>query len=391
MTDWPEDLEELTRLAVGDARDPYAAYRERRRADPVSREDADGIWFGVYRYADVERVLRDPEIFSSRGYEDSVGVAFGPSILQMDGHRHQRRRGLIGGAFRRTAVERVLPTLIEPTVHALIDAFAARGRAELVSELTIRYPIQIIAALLGIPRDEYPRFVRLSIAMLGLSDAARGMGAAEEMRACLAPIVEQRRADPRDDLISALVTARVDGETLPDQEIYGFLRLLLPAGAETSYRLLGSLLFALLHDRRQLDAVRDHRALLPAAIEEALRWEAPVQLIERLTTREVELSGVSIPADAHLGLVLGSANRDEIVFEDPDRFDLFAARRPHLAFAEGPHRCLGEHLARAEVTAAMNAILDRLPDLRVDPDGGESFIQGDAFRSPNRLPVRFAA
>lgn len=389
MSDWPDDLDALIKLAVGDARDPYPDYAWARREDPVMQQDPAGAWFTIFRYADVERMLRDPQTFSSRGYEDSVGLAFGPSILQMDGAEHQQHRALIGGTFRRRAIERVLPTLIEPTIHDLIDRIAGHGRAELVSEVTIRYPIQIIAELLGIPREEYPRFVRLSIAMLGLSETSIGLQAAEEMRSYLAPIVEQRRRDPREDLISELAGVEIDGRPLPDEEIFGFLRLLLPAGAETTYRLLGSLLFALLHDPRQLYAVRDQRDLLPAAIEEALRWETPVQFIERMTTRDVEVGAAVIPAGAHIGLVLGSANRDEAVFEDPDRYDLFAVRAPHLAFAEGPHRCLGEHLARAEVTTAMNALLDRLEDLRLDADGGETYIQGDAFRSPNRLPVRF--
>lgn len=391
MTD---DLDLLIVEAVGDERDPYPDFAHHRKNEPVAPEDgfAGDTVYTVYRYEDVARVLREPETFDSHIYTDAVGIVLGPSILQMDGQQHVKHRALIGGTFRRTAVEQLAASLMEPVVHDLIDRFVARGRADLVREFTIRYPIQIIAELLGIPRDDYPRFTRLSIRLISIAtEIERGLRASVALREYFAGILAERRAAPRDDLISMLATAEIDGAPVPEEEIYGFLRLLLPAGAETTYRLLGNLLYALLTHPSQLDAVRVDRSLLPRAIEETLRWESPVQYISRGATRDTEIAGVAIPAGGHVSLSLGSANHDESVFDEPDAFDLFAERAPHLAFAEGPHRCLGEHLAHAETVVAMNALLDRLEDVRLDPDGGEAFIQGGPFRSPNRLPVRFGS
>jgi len=390
MTD--ESLDDLIVAAVGDERDPYPAFAEARRSGGVHHEEgfAGGFIYQVYSYAAVDEVLRHPEVYSSRAYADAIGLVLGPSILQMDGTEHVRHRALIGGSFRRSAVEARIAPLIEPTVQSLIDGFIERGRADLVRDLTIHFPIQIIAELLGIPRDDYQWFLRESITLIGIAnDVERGIRASGELGAYFGKIVAERRVEPRDDLISMLARAEIDGGPVPDEEILGFLRLLLPAGAETTYRLLGNLLFALLHAPDQLDAVRADRTLLPRAIEEALRWESPVQFISREPVRDVVLSGVEIPAGAHVSLALGSANRDETVFVEPDRYDLFAERAPHLAFADGPHRCLGEHLARAEVITAMNAVLDRLHDLRLDPDAPETAIQGLSFRSPNALPVAF--
>jgi cytochrome P450 len=250
--------------------------------------------------------------------------------------------------------------------------------------------VRIIAKMLGIPSDDYGRFARLSIELISITvNVERGFAASASLREYFADIVEERRRDPKDDLISKLVSVEIDGERLDDEHVYGFLRLLLPAGAETTYRLLGNLLFALLTNPGQLEELRADRSLLPNAIEEALRWEAPVQVVSREPTRDVEIAGFPIPAGAQMTVCLGSANRDGTVFEDPDRFDLHRDAHAHLAFAEGPHRCLGEHLARAETTAAVNALLDRLQAVALDPGDGDPHIHGLAFRSPTALPVTF--
>jgi cytochrome P450 len=392
-----DDLADLIVDAVGEERDPYPHFAEHRRADPVALEEgfAGDTVYTVFRYADVEAVLQDPTSFDSSVYAKEIGMVLGPSILQMDGPQHVRHRALIGGTFRRVAVEALREPLMQPIVDGLIDGLidgmATRGRAELVRQFTIRYPIQIIAELLGIPREDYPRFTRLSIQLISIaSEIERGLQASIALREYFAGILAERRAAPRDDLISQLAMAELEGAPVPDDEIFAFLRLLLPAGAETTYRLLGNLLFGLLSNPDQLAAVRENRTLLPRAIEEALRWEAPVQYISRRALREATIAGVTIPMGSHVSLSLGSANHDDTVFVDPGRFELFAERAAHLAFAEGPHRCLGEHLARAETTVAMNALLDRLEDLRLDPEGGEAFVQGNAFRSPNKLPVLFS-
>lgn len=392
-TEFDIDFDLYAETAVGDVRDPYPEYAEGRKSKPVEVFDFYGTeTHKVYRYAEVDAVLSDPETFSSRSNQN-IEIVMGPGLLGMDGREHRQHRSLVASAFRRVAIEDWTMALIEPTVHELIDRFAGRGHADLVREFTFQFPVRIIAKMLGIPSDDYGTFARLSIELISITvNIERGFAASASLREYFSGIVAERRENPRDDLISKLVTAEVEGERLDDEHVYGFLRLLLPAGAETTYRLLGNLLFALLTNPDQLQEVREDRALLPQAIEEALRWEAPVQVVSRQPTRDVEIAGYPLPAGTVMTLCLGSANRDETVFEDPDRYDLHRKNaHDHLAFAEGPHRCLGEHLARAEVMAAMNALLDRLHDLELDPGDTDPHVHGLAFRSPTGLPVRFGA
>jgi cytochrome P450 len=272
----------------------------------------------------------------------------------------------------------------------LIDKFAANGKADLVKEFTFDYPSQIIAGLLGLPETDYPQFQRWSISLLSwILNPERGLAASAALCDYFAPILQARRAEPKDDLISALAQAEIDGEKLEDEEIYSFLRLLLPAGVETTYRALGSLLFALLSDPEQLDAIRADRSLLPQAIEESVRWEPPLLTITRMATRDTELGGVPIPAGSTVMPMLGAANRQEDRYADPDAFDIFRQARGHLGWGHGVHVCLGMHLARLEMRTAVNLLLDRLPNLRLDPEGDDPHIRGQVFRSPTSLPVLF--
>jgi cytochrome P450 len=217
----------------------------------------------------------------------------------------------------------------------------------------------------------------------------RGLAASAALCDYFAPILEARRAEPKEDLISALAAAEIDGAKLHDEEIYSFLRLLLPAGVETTYRSLGSLLFALLSNPAQLEAIRTDRSLLPQAIEEAVRWESPLLTITRVATRETELGGVQIPAGATVMPMLGAANRQDDRYPDPDTFDIFRQPKANLGWGHGVHVCLGMHLARLEMRTAVNLLLDRLPNLRLDPDGDDPHIRGQVFRSPTSLPVLF--
>ena len=190
-------------------------------------------------------------------------------------------------------------------------------------------------------------------------------------------------------MISVLLQAELDGQRLTDEDIFAFLRLLLPAGAETTYRSSSNLLFGLLSNPDQLDAVRADRTLVPQAIEEGLRWEPPLTGIMRTAARDVELGGVTVPAGSILSVTLGAANHDDNRWEEPDRFDLFRDPQQHMAFAFGPHMCLGIHLARMETSVVLDAVLDRLPNLRLDPAADDVHITGLAFRAPRSLPVVF--
>jgi cytochrome P450 len=278
---------------------------------------------------------------------------------------------------------------VAPIVDECIDAFVDRGEAELVRELTLPFPVNVIARMLGLPRDDLPQFHRWAIELISVSfDWDRGTRASGQLRDYFAAVLDDRRAHPTDDLISTLATAELDGQRLTDDEIFAFLRLLLPAGAETTYRSSSNLLFGLLTHPEQLDALRADQSLMPHAIEEGLRWEPPLTTIVRTATRDTVIEGVEIPEGAVVIVNMGSANHDEKYWEHPEEFDIRREQRQHLAFAFGPHMCLGMHLARMETTVAVNAILD-LPNLRLDPAAEDIHISGLAFRAPNALPVLF--
>jgi cytochrome P450 len=393
-----EDFGSFDDAVAGDVRDPYTELGRVRRMGPVQRLDISGMphdeskpVFMVYRYDEIAQVLKDNETFSSGIVLNVFGDVLGKNVmLGLDEPEHRRYRALVSAAFSQKALARRQDELVERVADELIDRFAGRGSAELVREFTFPYPTKIIAGLLGLPRADYPRFQRWSISLLSFTvNRDRGIEASASLRDYFAPILAARRQQPRDDLISSLARAEIDGEQLSDEEIYSFLRLLLPAGVETTYRSTGNLLFGLLSNPEQLDAVRADRSLIPRAIEEAVRWEAPLLVITRMATRDTELADVLIPAGSAVMPMLGAANRDESRYPDPDRFDVFREPKPYISFGIGTHVCLGMHLARLEMRVALERLLDRLPDLRLDPEGKDPHIRGQVFRSPTSLPVLF--
>jgi cytochrome P450 len=370
--------------------DPYSAYSRLRRDEPVKRLDLPmGPGFVVTRYADVHTILTDAATFSSRANANGIDLVMGRTILEMDGKEHVRHRSIIAPAFVPKALRGDLPETVQAIVDELIDGFIAEGAADLVSQFAFHLPIRVIAHVIGIPQEDYRTFHHWGLDIIGFTDdPPKGFEAAEKLVGFLRPLLEQRRAEPRDDLMSRLVHAEVEGERLTDEEIFSFLRLLLPAGAETTYRLIGNTLFALLTDTNAMEEVRADRERVGWAIEETLRWEAPVQLAIREPTKLVELSGVRVEAGEQVLLALGSANRDDDQYPDAARFDLHRRPEDHFGFGFGRHFCAGAHLARLEVRTAINAILDRLSDVRFLPDA-ETRIVGLAFRSPTKLPVTF--
>jgi cytochrome P450 len=347
------------------------------------------MWM-VTRYDDVEAVLRDPDRFSSRINNDTMGPVMGTLILGMDGDEHRRYRSLVAQAFRPSALARWDEELIAPTIKGLLDAIAPLGRADLVADVTSRYPVQVIAGVLGIPVDDYEKFQRWALAISqGPQDYELSMPASREMRAYLEPIVAARRANPEDDLVSDIVTAEIDGERLSDEHVYGFLRLLLPAGAETTFRVMGSTLYALLtHPEVMERALRDE-GVIDKVIEEVLRWETSVTMVNRESLEPVEIAGTQVPKGASLICCTGSANHDESRYEEPERFDPDRDGKPHIAFGTGRHQCLGMHLARLELRVGITTVLNRLPNLRLDPEAEPPRIEGIPFRSPPSLPVLF--
>ena len=400
----PFDPYELKDVVGGTIRNPYPALHALRRESPVhvgpidlgeGAELADPSLpapVTVLGFDEVVQVLRDGETYSSAIYGEVVGMVMGRTILQMDEPEHRAVRTLVASSFRSKMLARWEEDLVARVVNELIDTFIDEGRTDLVRSVTFNFPVQVIARILGLPREDYPTFQRWAIELTSVAtNWERGVAASAALRDYFAGVMAERRATPGDDLISDLVRAEVDGTHLSDEEIFSFLRLLLPAGVETTYRASGSLLFALLQDRAQFDALFADRSLFPQAFEEAVRWEPPVTVILRRATRATELAGVPIEEGADLALLIGAANRDERKYPDPDRYDMFREQRPHVGFGFGVHVCLGMHLARMESRIAINTLLDRLGPFTLDPEAEPPHIEGMAFRSPLSLPVVFPA
>ncbi len=370
--------------------DPWSTCARMRRDSPVLYVDLPlRSGYLIFRYDDVLAVLRDATTFASRINAEGIGLVMGRTIIEMDGKEHTRTRNIVSTFFVPKTIREKLPPVVDATAHSMIDAFANDGRADLVTRFTTTFPLRIVAGIIGIPIADYEAFQRWALAIIGFpADPGAGFEAAQAISEFLRPIADERRREPKDDLLSALVHAEVDGERLTDEEVVSFLRLLLPAGAETTYRLIGNTLAALLAEPELLEEVRADRSLVPGAVEEALRWESAVGFTAREATVATSIGGVEIPAGTSILTVLGSANRDERHYEDPERFDPRRGADDHLAFGFGKHFCLGSHLARLEATVALNALLDRLPRLRLE-EGTRPRIVGLAFRSPETLPVRF--
>jgi cytochrome P450 len=384
-------------MGAGVVTDPYPGFADLRARGPLVRTDlgfqgeaVEGMpdLFQAVTYDAVHEVLRDGARFSSSGYVEVMGAVMGHTILEMDEPEHHAYRSLIQQAFTRKAMESWETELVVPVIDELIDTFAGDGRAELVSKLFLPFPVNVIAGLLGLPRSDLPKFHRLTVELISVSiDMDIALRASRGLAEYLTPIIHQRRDEPGRDMISVLASAEHEGHTLSDDEILAFCRLLLPAGAETTYRSSSNLLCGLLTHPDQLDAVRGDRSLLTPAIEEGLRWEAPLLMIMRTATRDTEVCGVPVPGGAVMIINLGSANHDEGRWPEPERFDIFREQRPHLAFASGPHMCLGMHLARMETRVVLERLFDRLADLRLDPEAEPPAITGMTFRAPYRLEV----
>ncbi len=394
---------ELQDTVSGDIRDPYPRMGELRRLHPVHLgpvDLGDGISevdptrpppVTVFGFDEAVQVLRDNETYSSSVYEGIMGLVMGRTILQMDEPEHRLHRALVSPTFRSKVLERWEGDLVQRVVDELLDDFVADGSADLVQQLTFHFPVQVIAEILGLPRADFPRFQRWAIEITSVTtNWDRGVAASEALRDYFAGVVEERRIRPADDLISDLLAVDVDGRRLDDEEIFSFLRLLLPAGVETTYRASGNLLYGLLTNPDQLRAVREDRALLPAAFEETIRWEPPVTVILRRAMVDTELAGVAVDAGADVGSTagLGQPGRAQVRAPRPLRPLPGVAPEPGLRL-RGP-RVPGNAPGPDGDRVAVNALLDRMPDLVLDPAPDQDLhIKGMAFRSPIALPVAF--
>jgi cytochrome P450 len=388
----------------GHCPDPYGPLAELRRQGPVHAlnyrvfmgeppdiTSSDVEHFTVVGYDEVNQALREVETFSNRAYLRNIGISFGRSVSTMDAPEHPRFRKIFQKAFLPNVVSKWGESVVDPVIDSLMAGFEKRGTADLVQEFTFHYPFQIVYRQLGLPPDEVKTFHKLAMAQILVSvDVAHGTEASRKLGTYFDALIEERRRNPGSDLVSVLAQAEVEGERLPQDVLISFLRQLVNAGGDTTYRGTSVLLTGLLSNPDQLEAVRQNRALVPQAIEEALRWDGPVLIQTRMALRDAELGGVKIPRGAFLDVAAGAANRDPQRFPDPDTFNI--SRKPehrHFAFAFGPHVCIGQHLARVEMTRALHAVLDRLPRVRLDPERPAPQIRGIMMRVPKHIFVRF--
>jgi cytochrome P450 len=380
--------------------DPYGYFKHMRQTAPVWRgtlmesdlmppELKTSESWTLFDFDSVFTAFREDTVFTSEMYNKTIGLVFGPTILGMHGKQHHDHRNLVAKAFRQSALAQWEPEVIDPICDQLVDEFKDDGEADLVKAVTFEFPTRVTAALLGLPQDDLAMFRRLSLDLISITeDIEAGLNASVELGSYFQEQVDQRRRKMTEDVIGDLVGAEIDGEKLTDEAIISFLRLLLPAGLETTYRSSSNLLALLLTHTDQLEAVQRDRDLIPAAIEEGIRYETPLVLVARNTTRDVEMHDQTIPEGAQVNLCMGSANRDEKRWDNPDVFDIGRPRRAHISFAGGIHSCLGMHLARVETRAMLNSLFDRVTDLQLQQDD-DTKIVGMPFRSPKHLPVTF--
>jgi cytochrome P450 len=382
--------------------DPYPAFHRLRQTGPVhpgivgplvgfhGPASFQGLpfperpHFSVFDYATCDAVLHDARSFGSAPIDgETDGSLVDSSMLYMDGERHRRYRALVQPSFLPKRARWWVERWIQSTVNALIDSFGANGSADLNVEFCAAIPLLTICGSFGVSVAQ-----ALDIRAAVTSDG-RGIDKFVEI---VSPILAARRARPEDDLISVLVQAELIDEggarhVLTDAEVLGFAFLLLAAGSGTTWKQMGITLVALFTHPKWLEAVRADRALLRPAIEESLRWMPTDPVFSRFAWRDVVLGGQSIPAGSVVHLCFGAANRDPARWERPDEYDPSRPLQSNLGFGSGPHVCLGMHVARAEIFTGISALLDRLPDLRLDPDAEPPRIIGMYERGPDAVRV----
>jgi cytochrome P450 len=390
---------------VGVVADPYPELARRRAAAPA-HEGAFSEWFGVdgpervvygscphlsvLSYKGVEAVVKDDATYSSSWLAPMLGQVVGHSVLEMDGDEHQRMRRLLQPAFTKREADRWEHEYARPAAVRKLEAIQGLGRADLVADFLFTYPIEVILSALGLPLAERDTFYRLAVLLTNpLAPADARADSSARIADIVVGLIAERRVRPGTDLISLLASTSVDGDQMTDEEIVTFCRLLLPAGAQTTFRALANIFFALLADPAQCDAVRADPALIPRAVEEGLRWEPPMLAMGRMAAADAILEGMAVAPGCSVNVLLGAANRDPARWNEPEHFDVHRAPQGHLGLGAGSHICLGISTARMEMRVAIEEVLARLPGLTLDPAAPSPVITGLGFRNPTTLPVVF--
>lgn len=354
---------------------PFPEYHRMRESNPVYYNEETTFW-EVFRYHDVLHVISDYETFSSERVVGSDQAAIErlrkegwreedlptKSILSTDPPRHRQLRALVTQAFTPRTVALLTPRITE-IVNDLLEKVATTGRMDVIQDLSYPLPVIVIAEMLGVPIDDRAQFKRWSDSILDPSEDVP-MQAIKEMNSYFRQIIAQRRADPREDLISGLVAAQIDGEKLSERELLSFCVLLLIAGNVTTTNLIGNAILCFDEYPEAMDQLREDLSLLSGAIEEVLRYRSPVQRLVRVATIDTVIGGKEIKAGQLVVPCLGSANRDEAQFPDPDVFDIRRTPNRHVAFGHSIHFCIGAPLARLETKIALAAMLERFTNIQ---------------------------
>ena len=382
--------------------DPYPAYAALRERSQAHRSRLMNAWiFG--RYPDVEIILRDWQRFSNDGRKartpgrrSVIPDPGTPTMLSLDPPDHRRLRALVSKAFTPRAVN-ALEAHIRSLMHELLDAVGDLSGFDLMETVARPLPVIVIAEMLGVPPEDRPQFrgwsdrrARLLEPTISDEERVDAMRATEDLDAYFTPIVKERRAEPRDDILSGLARAEEEGDRLDERELLTMLRLLLVAGNETTVNLIGNGMLALLRHPEQLQRLRDDPSLIPAAVEELLRYDSPVQLDLRRVVEDCEVNGFPLKQGDDLVLLIGGANRDPDQFENPDDLDIGREQTSHISFGRGVHACIGAPLARLEGRIAIEVLLERFSSIRLSGPPPR-FRPSIVLRGLESLPVAAAA
>ncbi|MEE2662618.1 MAG: cytochrome P450 [Myxococcota bacterium] len=387
-------------------RDPFDAYARGRELRIVGHEALPMPLHSIFGYEDIQGVLRDHTTFSNVFPRDpaitqAIGEEPPQSMLGSDPPRHTRLRGLVSSAFTPRIVQRLEPRMVE-IANQLVDEAVAKGEVDLVQALTFPLPVVVIAEIIGVPAEDREQFKgwsekvveSLGLGLLTGSDpdrAQRQHAVLREMSDYFVPLAEQRRHDPKPDLMTGLVQARYEGSPLDADEMLQMLTLLLVAGNETTTTLIGNTAVELMQHPDAAEALRRDPSGVPSAIEEVLRFSSPIQFDPRRVTRDTELCGAKLARGDWVLSWLGSANRDGRVFEQPERFDIRRQKNPHLSFGFGTHYCIGANLARLEARVAIDAVLRKTSAFERIGDAPLALHPSPVFRSYRSIPVRLVA
>ncbi|GAC1376225.1 MAG: monooxygenase YjiB [Ktedonobacteraceae bacterium] len=384
------DQSSLVASMLRDPLNPFPSYSRMRVEASVFYASEFRSWF-VTRYDDVQRVIDDPLLFSS---EQAIRRHPGakrssPTLLWTDPPRHGQLRALVGQAFNPRTIAALAPR-IEQIVHVQLDAVAGQGYMDAVRDLANPLPIIVIAELLGVPAVDRAQFKRWSDLIVGTARREKKQ-AVIDMNAYFLTILAHRRQQPANDVISALLAAQIDGVHLTDAELLSFCRLLLVAGHETSTNLIGNALLTLDEYPLALEELRAEPALIPAAVEGVLRYRTPIQRLRRVATADTVLGDCVIKAGEIVSPILGSANRDEAHFAQPELFSIPRSPERHLGFGHGIHFCLGAALARLETRLALEILLTRFARLERARDVPLQAVASSFVYGVQSLPMTFHA